>query len=612
MAQEIYNEGRVVGLSAYEMFLKQLLAKDPIAAENPPTEVEWLASMVGMGSSMVLKIRREDIDVSNTHVYDFPLPSGSNLTAAGTVIASVFDGECSWSNEFPFWARKVTSYGGLIKNDGVGGDTTPNSTEIKYKASDLTSSDRQKLYAEFAKITDGIFIQQGNWVETETGFPYKDLLNPDFDTQQGFIRLYFEDNLHRDVYVIFTGLLNKQVIQGISGEDGSTDPLHNDWVSGGMLGPEIFPWSSKIIFSIPNGTYFSDGLYSRDLPKNGTTIPNSIGQYEFNTDSTSTTGIVSSHPVIDFKSIDLDKYYDVSNFSDDPRLVETINTVALGTKNDDSVIAAWYPGMTASRLNTISSMAIPDSDKEKFFFPPALYGIKVTTEGDANLIPLDTAAPGTIKVFEDPTVAYNYVVQNPNNYAIYHTYDNVKHIDINFFISKDSGPDINNWQSMSADLEYSTTDGIDYTKITVGDKSYETVSLSDSLGQRLPINGTTVGYGINELTSGFNWSHLLKALHNNQTVDPVGDKLRSFNIGLPNVVTVNNDYVSIGASAMNNPSSGATIKRVVANNNDEIVFNKPPKSGTEYIVFSNGLRLYISGSAPSTTNVPVGSIGIGW
>jgi hypothetical protein len=38
------------------------------------------------------------------------------------------------------------------------------------------------------------------------------------------------------------------------------------------------------------------------------------------------------------------------------------------------------------------------------------------------------------------------------------------------------------------------------------------------------------------------------------------------------------------------------------------------KSGTEFIEFSNGLRLYISNTVggPDPTNVPEGSIGIGW
>jgi hypothetical protein len=36
------------------------------------------------------------------------------------------------------------------------------------------------------------------------------------------------------------------------------------------------------------------------------------------------------------------------------------------------------------------------------------------------------------------------------------------------------------------------------------------------------------------------------------------------------------------------------------------------KSGTQFIEFADGKRLYISGTNPGVANVPVGSIGIGW
>lgn len=609
MPQEIYNEGRVVGLSAYEMFLKNLFATDPIAAENPPTEIEWLSSMIGMGSSMVLKVPE-----GAQGICDYPLPQGSNLTAAGTVVASLFDGDCVWALNQPHWATKVISYGGLIANTS---ESSPTSSEVPANPDAFTDQvsiiHRRRLYAEFAKVTDGIFIQQAKsvdgWVETED-VPYKDLHNPDF-SKQGVIRLYIESPLAYPIYILFTGFINKGILQGLVGTDGSTDPDTNNWRNGGMLGPAIFPWSSKILFTVPNGTYYSDGAYGRTFPMGGEDIPSTVGSYHFTPDKIS--GDVKSHAVIDYKSINLNEYYEVNSYATDPSLVdprlsETVTTIALGSKDDVSAVVAWYPGMSAERLAEVAAMSAPDG----FFFPPALYGVKTDSVGNPKLIPLDTAAPGTIKVFEDPTRAYNYTQQNPNNYAIYHTYDSDKHIDINYFVSNSSGPQVNTWQAMSARLSYQTTDdGIDYTKIVVGDKGYETVSLSDVSGARLPLTGAAGTYGIAALTSGFNWSDLLKALHNNYYLDPVGDKLRNFNIGLPNVVTTGNNYVSVGADTMDTPNTGAIIRHV----NHEAVFNVAPKSGTNYYVFENGdndLRLYISNTEPSTEGVPVGSIGIGW
>ena len=616
MGQEIYNEGRVVGLSAYEIFLKQLFSKNPMAAENPPTEPEWLASMMGMGCSLILKI-----PTGAQGICDYPLPPHSNLTASGTIVASAFDGDCDWTLTPPYWATKVISYGGLIKNVDAAG--SPTSALVPTDEAELKSANRKYLYAEFAKVTDGIFVQQGavnnGWVETSSGHPYKDLLSPDFN-RQGVIRLYIEEPLANPINILFTGFINKTIVQGVSGINGSTDTSTNDWENGGMLGPEIFPWSSKIIFSVPNGTYYSDGTYERTMPvaEEGYAVPSQIGRYNFTPDTQGNLKeSVKAHAVIDFNSIRLEDYYDVQHLDPNPVVTESISALSLGSKDSINAIAAWYPGMSTSRLAEVATLSNP----EAYFFPPAIYGIKVSNTGDTKtLVPLDVAAPGTIKVFEDPQIAYNYVVQNPHNYAIYHTYDDTKHIDINYFISQDSAPydpsqpSVIPWQAMSADMEYRTVQQnnrtIDYTKFIIGGKSYETVSLSDANGDRLPLNGNMT---LDLTTKAMAWEDLLDALHNNYFIDPVGNKLRRFNVGLPNVVTEGNNYFSVGASDMATPDSGATIKHI----NGEAVFNKAPKSGTEYYVFNNGngaadLRLYIAGSEPDPTDVPVGSIGIGW
>ena len=54
MPRELMNLGRVSGFSSYEIYIKQHDAVAP--NEDPATEREWLASMMGMGSSMILKI----------------------------------------------------------------------------------------------------------------------------------------------------------------------------------------------------------------------------------------------------------------------------------------------------------------------------------------------------------------------------------------------------------------------------------------------------------------------------------------------------------------------------------------------------------------------------
>lgn len=126
MPKEIWNEGRVVGLSAYELYVKQHLAEDP---DTPvATEREWLASSLGMGSSMILKFPNTSrsgtkFSYDNTNgdsvdrYIDIPLPAGSKLAAANSIVATFFDGDVSSDNMIDdYWARRVDSYGTGIQN----------------------------------------------------------------------------------------------------------------------------------------------------------------------------------------------------------------------------------------------------------------------------------------------------------------------------------------------------------------------------------------------------------------------------------------------------------------------------------------------------------------
>ena len=54
MPKEIFNEGRVAGISSYSEYVRQLKSVDPTF--DVCTEREWLSASLGTGSSMVLKI----------------------------------------------------------------------------------------------------------------------------------------------------------------------------------------------------------------------------------------------------------------------------------------------------------------------------------------------------------------------------------------------------------------------------------------------------------------------------------------------------------------------------------------------------------------------------
>ena len=54
MTKEILSEGRIVGMSSYEEYVRQLTSVD--ADFDVCTEREWLASSLATGSSLILKV----------------------------------------------------------------------------------------------------------------------------------------------------------------------------------------------------------------------------------------------------------------------------------------------------------------------------------------------------------------------------------------------------------------------------------------------------------------------------------------------------------------------------------------------------------------------------
>ena len=60
----------------------------------------------------------------------------------------------------------------------------------------------------------------------------------------------------------------------------------------------------------------------------------------------------------------------------------------------------------------------------------------------------------------------------------------------------------------------------------------------------------------------------------------------------------NNGVFDLKGTGQNKLSGGLDVSKVI-------------KTGKNYIEF-NGLRLYISSSVPTDSDIPVGSIGIGW
>lgn len=510
--KEIYNEGRVCGMSSYELYVRKIIESDPSA--TPPTEQEWLASMLGAGSAMILKITSGTIQ----GVHDFELPRNSSLCGANTIVGSVFNGTCQWSdtaansdtNSVGYWATAVTSYGGLILNND---EDYPTDSNIPY-SDDVFDNDAATLnIANYCKIADGIIIQQGTWVDSESGTPKKDLTDPQLGSSPAIIRLFITKPLESDVTIIFTGFMNIGFIQSLSGLDGSTNPETNNAHNGGFLGPAIFPWSSKILLIYPNIANAYSSQYERTFP-DGELTSTIVGSY--NLDKQHSNVDVSS--VIDMDTVDPNTYYEInSKYSDStiPVDVTQADTMADGF----NILATLAPGMTAEKINAAYASASPN-DK---FFPPALYALKTDSTGEKQMVPIDVAAPGTVKMFDNADEAAEYVAQVPNSYALY---TNPTTGTVTIYNSEFVNPiSLGNIGLAESDGELTITSGVNVVKA---------LALSRVNGADYSRSGSSGTVDVSSAT-GISWEDLITALTANKVIDNLGSALQSLRDHLPDI-----------------------------------------------------------------------------
>ena len=408
MPSNIYNEGRVVGYSAYEVYVRHCLSEDPTI--EPASETEWLASSLAFGASLLLKVSADS--TSGFHWRDFLLPEKTNLCAANTIIGSFFIGEGGFgsytvgNNTYSTspWASKVVKYGSAIRNDNT---TSPSGTissqqlssSIPKAGTKLSDDDIQRL-GEYAKLVDGNILAPGTWTNSTSGSPKK-TFSPDLG-DRGMVRLLFADKVEHDFWLLLTGFSLSGVVRGETGIDSSVDT--DSPQDGDYLGPATFPWSNKILLSVPPAflKYYYDSGYIRRI-NNGPAAE------------------VKSHAIIDMATTNPKTYYeDENNGVSDSQVPLTITKLRIAS--DDAAILTVY--------------------QRSSLFPPALYGVKAIAEADDTstenkLNPLDTVAPGTLKLFQNLQDADAYEqtkkfeTQIPNNFGFYRNTNDfvVKQID---------------------------------------------------------------------------------------------------------------------------------------------------------------------------------------
>lgn len=533
--KEIYNEGRVVGFSAYEIYVRHHLSENP---ETPPaSEIEWLSSMLCSGSSLLIKLSNDTVvKPKNTdnglQVHQIKIPKSSRLCACATIVGSLFFGEGEGG---PICTR-VNDYGYVIDNSKALQSDNYKSTE---------SEDQISRIKEYAKIVDGGIVLSKNFFDSGLTTPKYDL-KPDVSSD-AYIRIFMKEEIENPIYILLTGFTQKAVIYGMVGIDGSTNTASPQ--DGDFLGPAVYPWANKIVFSIPPAfaAYYATGSYTRRLYQDVDTQTNEIE--------------VNDSPVIDMRHNTPNEYYQARKDDHSPV--------------DGEVTNLHVSGDGAAVLTVFSY----DGNK----LPAALFGSYVTALGKNSIYPLDCYAPGTIRMYPNTDQgkedAKNRETLVPGNYSIIKDETTGE-----MFTYDESG----NLQPV-AKTYVTTSDNKPTTHVEVGKHHTKSISLQDANEKDLAITARS-GFDSNSPELGENpltWIKLLEMLSTDKGTDILGANIRKLRSQLSNS-SLSIDLSQIGAK------------------------NGTIKTGKNYIVFGNGLRLYISGSKPTDTDVPVGSIGIGW
>lgn len=501
--RELYNEGRVVGLSAYEIYVRHHVADDP---DIPPaSEKEWLASTISMGSSMLLKIPANTTHEDNEYwMYEVALPSNSKLGAMNVIIGSFFLGDAVYSGQ---WATKVTDYGYLISNNATAspnGVVNSSGTLPTQSIGQGWTDGQINQLKQYIKIVDGIVVQPGTWSDNANKPPQKTFspLLGDYPK----VRIHIKGKIETDFQVLLSGFTIREVARGVSAISGSS--VTNSPQDGDFLGPAVYPWAAKIMFSVPSSyiSFFQANAYRRELP------------------SGSTSQTVDDTAVIDMKATKPETYYN-TNYKNARVEIDVDEYNSLG---DGTAVLTIY--------------------QKSLKYPPAIWGTYVDSEGVNYLNPLDVVAPGTVKMFEDATADELKDYEN--------TFEGT------FGVNKNTdsgtlevvGPDgtlVPAGDVSLKDLTYTSIVSSDAKAKAAVTKTGNKTVLSIAVGNNTTGGQYTIGtdgtstqsvgntsFNVGSQTklippsSNINWVALLEALANNKSIDILGNNLKAVKAGL--------------------------------------------------------------------------------
>ncbi len=692
--QEIFNEGRVVGLSAYEVYVRHHMEEYGDDPNNPPaSEREWLASSISLGTSILLKITPETTNYSESCTVtggdlkegeywgiEITLPTRSRLCAANTIIGSIFLGAGVVDDSYPPLCKSVSDYG-LLSSD------TRNSSNYYYGAQ--TSKPRvyhdAKYYDtqvhEYMKLIDGVVVAQCT--------DYSAYI-PKLKDGQPKIRLLFRSKVQTAFFLLLSGFSDESIISGISSvATGSLKTPRPQ--AGDFLGPSVFPWSAKIILTTPTAAI--SRLYANKLAR--FVVQNSGPDYSgVEGGSTDIGHKVKTDALIDFNYAYMEKFYEGS--------AKLANKLARCRQN----VTEYAP-----IGDGVSQLAAFSRDKG-VYDAPALYGSQVTAKGYSYLYPIDCAAPGTVKIFPELTSDAElkaFKKNRPGCYALIKSITGLLDVDVDDDGHVNRSPIVRRKFSTFKDADgYSLKKSGNFTN-TSG--QYAEIDIGSSLPIRVPLiqvsnkdfDGKIIyedtGYvwnrdyvenitseNANQYASEYNFADKLQplnydivanyislrtlnyAIQNNKRIDVLGFPLKTLRMTMqvdsndnangraaiqvggtgnydrtlkfrsPLALMYDKSIESYGGwgnwlthvpelmggyqLSTYGIESSLRVYNSVRNNYDAVAFGlgiDGTKNGSGYynrpcgyMRMLNGLRLYVSTKEPKDSDIPDGSIGVGW
>ena len=510
----IYNEGRVVGLSAYEIYVKHFLEDYP--DDEPATEREWLASNLAMGDSLLLRLSNVKVpENAKVGIIEIPLPEGSKLCAANTIIANfVFASGAFLTDPISVtsaygsgsyrWHRNLYDVGQIMSN----GQNVPAAgyidsnylISIPPKTIKAIGEDQNIQLKGYVSIYDGVVIQPGTWSQSESQPDHMDF-SPDL-TKPPVIRLMYT----RDIYntaILFTGFSHTTVVKGESALDYSMDSSHPE--DGDYLGPEAYPWVNRVVFSIPS------------------TLINSfyVDNFQRKIDA-ETNKAVNQLSIVDMNSSQASEYYADKPDAAIPQTINELNAIPGYTVNGagDQKIGAnvitLYSrrGPTAPSALYQSQVPIPDT-----YF--AANEPIVQQPENVNMYPVDVVSPGTIKLFDGNTA---------NNQAKAKALENNEFE--NYALIRDGSYIVRQLQADGTVIPVAevTSTAIDHSVINSGAAKAKKIitKTGTSSGSSLYVpDGSITTPTSNLATDTVYWAALLEGLANNKGLDVLGERGRA-------------------------------------------------------------------------------------